>query len=113
MFKIIAAIAALRDLTQRLSLWLDDVRQRVVGAGLSAATENIVANNEKFKAVQADQRRAAEQATEDLNHDLRVAHEAYSKALNVIGTVCDSHRDTLNAKAKALREKHARLRALL
>lgn len=113
MFKIIAALISLQDLTARLAHWLDDFKDRVVGACLSATTEKLVDNNQKFRAVQEDQQRAAQQANADLEHDIKLAYEAYSKSLNVIGTVCDSQRALLNEKAGALREKHSRLRSLL
>lgn len=131
MFKIIAALAfvasllaRLADAMRRAADWvydktlglsetLYDVRQRVIGATLTAHSQRLVENNAKFAAVDKDQRLAAETASLDLDHDIKVAYEAYSKALNVVGTVCDNQRIKLNAKARALREKRAQLRSML
>lgn len=113
MFKIIALIAYLRNLATRISFWLDDLRERVIGAALNATSERIVINSGKYSDVTRHQKLAAQQATDDLDHDLKLAYDAYSKALNVIGTVCDSQRSKINDTDVALRAKRVKLRDLL
>lgn len=131
MFKIIAAlkglavfIARLSSYTERASNWVQnklyrasdalyDLRERVTGAALSASAEALVANNARFANVKTAQIAASQQATIDLEADLRKAHENYSASLKVIGTLGDAQRKRLNDKAVALRVKHTKLRGML
>lgn len=113
MFKIIAALAFVAGLLQRISDWLRDVRERVVGAVLSATTEKLVSNNAEFKAIIVGQQAKAEAATESLKEDLRIAHKRYSDTLTRIGTSADAAREVNNVKAAKLRETHSKARSLL
>ncbi|CAI3971346.1 hypothetical protein VAC51_00022 [Variovorax phage VAC_51] len=113
MFKIIAAVAALQAFTANLSAALEDLRQRIVGAALNAAAENIVTNNNKFVNVRAAQQEQAKRAEATLKHDIELAYAAHSATLKSIGEVCDQQRNKLNAKVKGLREKHTKLRGML
>lgn len=120
MLKLIAAIKYLAQLADRIgaaindvadTLW--DVRQRVAGAALTATAQRIVENNRAFEQISLDQQNAAVRADEELRHNLKAAHAAFSAELRFIGERSDAERAKFNDKAGKLREKHTKLRALL
>lgn len=117
MFKIIATLAFLSklhrlaaDLHTRIAAKLDDLRNRVVGFALQTTAEALRDNESRVIRQQYDHSATVKSIGKDLEHDLKLAYEAHSRALQLLGERTDRNFASFQAKADKLAARRAELR---